>query len=267
MEPLKRLYIFTGKGGVGKTTTALAFTKYLQSLNKKVLYNSFDQESNKDLSDVFGISRLDLDLNESIEEYMGRVLNSKMIASWIMKTPFFKSLFNMLPGLGHLILLGHIIDRLEEDPELIVILDSPSSGHALTMLQATHNFKEIFGTGLLVKDIDRMHNFLLFEGNLQTNILTLPSLMAVSEAIDLKNSIEKLNYRNINTILNNYLPENESITIGSEELPNFLQKKVDLETDVFETHTSIIDSKIPYLNSLSIIDTIDHLEKYVEGLR
>ena len=267
MEPLKRLYIFTGKGGVGKTTTALAFTKYLKSLDKKVQYNSFDQESNKDLSDVFGLSRLDLNLDESIEEYMGRVLNSKMIASWIMKTPFFRSLFNMLPGLGHLILLGHVIDRLESDPDLIVVLDSPSSGHALTMLQATHNFKEIFGTGLLVKDIDRMHNFLLEKNNLKTNILTLPSLMAVSEAIDLKESIEKLNYKEIDIILNNYLPENECLVSNTEEIPEFLQKKIKLESEVYETQKEIITNKIPYLNSLSIIDTVDNLDEYIEGLR
>ena len=37
-----RFYIFTGKGGVGKTTAAMAFTKHLQNNSKKVKYG-YDQ--------------------------------------------------------------------------------------------------------------------------------------------------------------------------------------------------------------------------------
>jgi arsenite-transporting ATPase len=50
----------------------------------------------------------------------------------------------MIPGLGHMILFGHIIDELERDPELHIVIDAPASGHALTMFESTSTFETIF---------------------------------------------------------------------------------------------------------------------------
>ena len=36
MDDLKRFYLFTGKGGVGKTTLALSFCKFLEQNQKKI---------------------------------------------------------------------------------------------------------------------------------------------------------------------------------------------------------------------------------------
>ena len=45
-----RLYIITGKGGVGKTTLAMALTKHLQNANYNVKYNCFHQNPEKILA-------------------------------------------------------------------------------------------------------------------------------------------------------------------------------------------------------------------------
>jgi anion-transporting ArsA/GET3 family ATPase len=151
-----RLYIFTGKGGVGKTTLAMAFTKFLESKKINVKYNCFHQNPETSLESALALPTINIKIESSAEVYIGRKLNSTTIAAWIMKTHFFKALFQMIPGLGHMILLGHLIDELEKDPTLVIVLDSPASGHALTMFESTSNFKTIFKTGLVVKDIDRM---------------------------------------------------------------------------------------------------------------
>ena len=44
-----RLYIFTGKGGVGKTSIAMAFTKYLVNKGINAKYNCFHQNPEKNL--------------------------------------------------------------------------------------------------------------------------------------------------------------------------------------------------------------------------
>jgi len=41
---LKNFYIFTGKGGVGKTTAALLFAQYLHEQKNDVLYVSLSQQ-------------------------------------------------------------------------------------------------------------------------------------------------------------------------------------------------------------------------------
>ena len=105
---------------------------------------------------------------KSAETYIAKKLSSEMVAGWIMKTPFFKSLFNMIPGLGMMILLGHIIEKLQNDPDLHIVMDSPSSGHAITMFESSHNFKEMFGKGMIVDDINRMHQFIYDEQRLRS---------------------------------------------------------------------------------------------------
>jgi len=255
-----QLYVITGKGGVGKTSTALALAKHLSSQGKKVLYNSFDQEANSALCNKLNIPQLILKRDESVEKYIEKKLNSGLVASWIMKTPFFSSLLNMVPGLGHLILLGDIIERLEKDPNLTIVLDSPSSGHALTMFESSHNFKRIFGNGPLVKDINRMHQFIFQTGFLKTYIVCLPSLMALNEGIELVGAIEKLGVTSNQLILNEVLSLNpELLENKNEEIASYLDQKLKLEKEVYEQYEDKIFHKLPLLSSLELEDTVTQL--------
>jgi arsenite-transporting ATPase len=181
-------------------------------------------------------SVLDTDLYSSAEVYIGRKLNSRTIASWIMKTHFFKSLFQMIPGLGHMILLGHILDELEKDPELTIVLDSPASGHALTMFESSSNFKKIFRTGIIVKDIEKMQSFLAKDHHLKTIIVGIATELAMAEARDLKDELEahsagpKLNASIV--VNDSYLQYVKNNHIDEKDLPDFLMQKINLEKDV-----------------------------------
>lgn len=235
-SPAKRLYIFTGKGGVGKTSLAMAMTKHLEHQGLKPKYNSFYQDPERSLWKELSLPVLDIELFSSAETYIARKLKSTTIASWIMKTHFFKSIFQMVPGLGHMILLGNIIDELEKDPELIIVLDSPASGHALTMFESSSNFKKIFRAGLIVKDIERMHNFLASPGFLKTVIVTLATELAMNEARDLKIELDHNSTGpdlNVSIMVNDsflkYLKNNQ---INEADLPDFLVKKIELEKEI-----------------------------------
>ena len=235
-ETHSRLYIFTGKGGVGKTTLAMAFTKYLESIGKKVRYNGFYQNPDQLLINSLALPHIKLEMLESAEKYVARKLNSTTVASWIMKTHFFKSLFQMIPGLGHMILLGNLIDELEKDPDLIIVLDSPASGHALTMFESSSNFKKIFRSGLIVKDIERMQNFLNDRTHLKTLVVTLATELSLMEARDLQAELET-NLADavihcsviVNDSFKKFFEQNN---IDEIELPEFLKQKIELEKHI-----------------------------------
>jgi len=256
-KDIKKLYVVTGKGGVGKTTLSMALTKYLAENERKVLYISFDQPLNEALCQQLNIPFTDLTIHRSAELYIGKKLNSSVVASWVMKTPFFLSLFNMIPGLGHMIYLGHIINKLEKDPNLSIILDSPSSGHALTMFESSFNFKEMFGEGVLVKDIVGMHNFLQKKNALKVLVSCLPTAMAIHEGQELKTSLHKYAIADIQIMVNDAFLKTPHLS--EAVLPEFLQKKIDLEKEILNENESSIQFVFPHLLTLEkqiIIQTL-----------
>lgn len=230
-----RLIVITGKGGVGKTTLSMATTKFLSGQNRKVLYCSFDQPADQNSLKELGIEYFDLQVEASAQEYIGKKIGSTTVASWIMKTPFFKSLFNMLPGLGQMILLGNIINMLENDPELTIVLDSPSSGHALTMLESPENFKEMFKTGLIVQDIERMQKFLFEDDSMLLLTASLPSQMATTEAIELAQDLKKRGVTKVTKILNDSLSFcSEIVSSDKENFPGFIKAKLLMEEELMQ---------------------------------
>ncbi len=250
MDNFKRFYIFTGKGGVGKTTLSLSFCKFLESQNKKYLYayldnSNIDKESHKDevinnLLTKFNISSLGLDLVSCAKGYMAKKLGSETVASWISKTPFFRSLINMIPGFSYVIYLGQLLELLEADPNLIIVLDSPSSGHALTMLESTKNFSEIFQSGPIYDDTQKMISYLTSSDFLKINIISLPTLLAIHEGKELTTELSKIHNFNIQTHVNHSLK-----SFANDKLPKFLKKKIQNEQTAIEAEN--ISSTIPFI--------------------
>jgi arsenite-transporting ATPase len=256
-----RLIIFTGKGGVGKTTLALASALHFKKNGVKVKYNSFYLPVDASITSELDLPIFNLSVEESAELYIAQKLGSKTIASFIMGTHFFKSLFQMIPGLGHMILLGHILKDLELDPTLTIVLDSPASGHALTMFQSSSNFKRIFKTGLIVKDIERMIKDLEDPNFLKTYIVSLPTELSVAEAHEVKSEINEF-YSNNSIIINNslvkYLLNNK---IPESELPHFLKNKLEME----HAHTNTF-SKVPHIPENDFKNVVIEIEKNLNGV-
>ncbi len=243
----KQLYIVTGKGGAGKTTLSLALSLILLRQGKKIKYHCFDQAQFPQISNQLQIPILDLAVEESMKIYVGRKLHSDTIASMVLKAPFFKSTFSMIPGLGQMILLGHIIDLLEKDPDLIIVLDSPSSGHAMTMLDSMQNFKNIFHSGILVKDINRMENFIYNQKKVEIIISSLPTNMAMNESLDLKNFFQEKGIKDISIVLNESLNHNDLMQKTYTDLPFFLKKKIENETEVLRLFNEHVTNVLPYI--------------------
>jgi arsenite-transporting ATPase len=257
----QRLVIFTGKGGVGKTTLALAYTKSLLSQNIKVKYNSFYQAPEESIVADVNVPLFKISIEESAEIYIANKLNSKTIAAWIMHTHFFKSLFQMIPGFGHMILLGHILKELENDPELMIVLDSPASGHALTMFESSNNFKKIFKTGLIVKDIEKMKSKLEDPDFLKTFIIALPNELAVTEAGELIDELENI-YTNNELIINNSFKLFCDINkIKVDSLPDFLLQKISAENDI---SSKLI--KLPHVPETDFVKVVNILSTEVKAI-
>ncbi len=261
----KRLYIVTGKGGVGKTLTALSLSKLIaKNTSKKVLFNSFDADINQSLCRELGVKTLQLKVESSAIEYIGRKLGSETIAKWIMKAPFFKALFNIVPSLGNMILLGHLIDLLENDPELIIVVDAPSSGHILTVLESPINFENIFKSGPLVNDIHRMTNFISNKDLFEAIVVSIPTELAVTEGLELTKKMSELKVASQKMILNNVF----SLAVEDDlsTLPPFLKNKVKSEEEILKEKSQIYDLIIPMFIDRETNSLVTNIERSLAPL-
>ena len=232
------MHIITGKGGVGKTFVAQALVKKLtQNPNLEPVYvaASFEHKVKVD------VPHIDLTPLKSAELYLERIFKSKMIAGWITGTRFFQALFNVLPAMSYLIFLGHLIDKLEKNPKLHIVLDSPSTGHALTLFRSIDYFLEIFKTGHLTDDLKKMSEFINGD-KIETWILSLPEPLPITEAIELT---EKLSPLPCKLVLNNCLMP---VLDGEDKIPEVFKYKLDLERKIEREYKNKINLALPHVS-------------------
>ncbi|WPU65973.1 ArsA-related P-loop ATPase [Peredibacter starrii] len=246
----RRLYIFTGKGGVGKTTLSRAFVKYLVEHDHEAVYLTFKNQAMGETSTGStermheGVKEIALDLEESARGYIEKRLNSKMVGGWIVKTPFFRALINMVPGFSYLIYLGKILEMGKENPRLTIVLDAPASGHALTMVESTTNFKQIFESGIVFDDATKMLGRLNDPSYTKIHVVSLPSLMSWQEAQELRTGLRERTPVDVDITVNNCL---YPLLEGKfEEVPQGLREKALNEKRLVEEHQSEMQCILPH---------------------
>ncbi len=246
----RRLYIFTGKGGVGKTTLSKAFVRYLVEHDHEAIYLTFknqslgDEHTGTQEKTVQGIKEVALDLEECARSYIEKRLNSELIGTWIVKTPFFRALINMVPGFTYLIYLGKILEMGKENPRLIVVLDAPASGHALTMVESTTNFKQIFESGVVFEDTGKMLARLNDPEYTKIHVVSLPSIMSWQEAIELRAGLRERTPVKIDITVNNCLYP--LLDKDLDQLPKGLRDKVLNEKQLVEENLSEMQCILPH---------------------
>lgn len=266
----KNFYIFTGKGGVGKTTAALFFAQYLHEQQKSVLYVTLSQQklgdpsAQKPAQNNLSVPQLFLELEDCAQGYIQKKLGSSTIAQWVVRSAYFRALVNMLPGFGYLISTGKMLELIHESQDkLILVLDAPASGHALTMLEATKNFREIFQSGLVFEDTNKMIKKLYDPQHTCVRILSLPTELSLQEAIELKDSIATLAPIPTKIILNQLLASwGKAVT----DLPEALRQKVSLEDEVCQAFASHIDGQLPLVVQSRLEEQYQALKPHLEQL-
>jgi anion-transporting ArsA/GET3 family ATPase len=260
----KRLYIVTGKGGVGKTALSFSLAEYLLRQNCQVevaIWDAKGSEENKFVNKEIKFWYFDLYASAAL--YLQTKLGKGLVVQWITKMRFFKTMLKMVPGMNYIIFLGQIWNKLLENPKLIIILDSPSSGHALTMLESLNVFQEIFRVGVLSEDIKSMKDFFLDHNLTEIKIVSIPTELAIQEASELSTKLGVLVKKPLKISLNFCFFELFK-NFKDSELPSFLNKKIYMEKASIENLKDSIEVNFPYVSLENENEKIKSLSGYMK---
>lgn len=205
----KRLILLSGKGGVGKTTLAVALGIVASRLKKKTLL--VEMNSSERVAPLFGLKEvgykevqlapllhgINLNPKDSFEEYVLRQIKFKALFDAFVNNRFITYFLNAVPGLNELLMIGKIYD-LERQPESksnkskkydLIIVDAPATGHGVSTFEVPSVVMSAVHVGPLKTQAENIQTLLVDKDKTAFSIVSLPEEMPVVEASELANKI------------------------------------------------------------------------------
>ena len=205
------LLVVTGKGGVGKSTVAAAvgLAASRRGLRTIVVEVSAREDIARALSldaagmydersASHGLHHASIEPQHAMEEYLRERLPLGALAGRLSRSRIFSSLTAATPGMSELLTMGKVWELAQHErrtsgaePYDLVVLDAPSTGHGLAMLQAPRTFASVARVGPIAR---QGHAIASFIGDpRRTAIMAVSSAeeMAVSETLQLSASLRE----------------------------------------------------------------------------
>ncbi len=221
----KRLVLFSGKGGVGKTTIATAFAMSCAQRGMKTLLMQINAKDR--IGEIFDRNPIGEELVElgpnlfcvnstpasALREYALMTLKIKIIYRAVFENKIVQSFLNAIPGISELVLLGKAYYHAaveKKGGELkwdIVVVDAPATGHGIFLLKIPSVVTSIIDSGHMFEEAERMKELLEDSNMTSINIVTLLEDLPINESQMLLESLGELNisvdYIFMNRVLEN----------------------------------------------------------------
>jgi hypothetical protein len=199
-DALKRKLLFVhGKGGVGKTLFSKALAEVLADQKgsrpdeNDVLLVQIDDPSDQNLriqNHSNGVATLNATVKECFLEYAGLKLNSAGLARFLLDHKLINYLVEAAPGMKELAIVGKI--WYETRNYSTVIVDMPSTGHALTFFEAFRNWADLFENSPIARDSIKIEADFSRADFCAHLLLALPEEMPLTESNELRSALERL---------------------------------------------------------------------------
>jgi anion-transporting ArsA/GET3 family ATPase len=206
----KRLVVFTGKGGTGKSTLSAALALAAASQGMKVLV--CEVTARERVSELFGSEPAGTELRqlrphlwavhvrprEAMHEYGVMKLRSETIYNLVFERKVVRYFLKAAPSLAEITMLGKVCWHAAKDVDYrgqptwdLVILDAPATGHGLTLLTVPEVFLGLVTEGPLAADMTWMQALLRDPARTSVCVTALPEEMPVNEAIELRAALQQ----------------------------------------------------------------------------
>ncbi len=204
----KRLIFVTGKGGVGKSTVAIAMgiraalegkrTIVVEVASTENTSRIFRQEEvgYKEVEVANDLWAISIDPDDSMREYVLLQLKVKAMRDLLFRSRMFTYLADATPGLNELVTIGKIWELTLPDRKIkhgrrydLVIVDSPATGHGISFLQTPRTFANIARVGPMHTQALELEAMVTDHKMTGSVIVSLPEEMPVNETASLESEL------------------------------------------------------------------------------
>jgi hypothetical protein len=216
--------IVTGKGGVGKSSVTAALALLAARAGKRVLVCEVNaQERVAPLLGAPpsgtasgqirpGLFTVDVTPASAMREYGLLVLKFRALYEAVFENRLVRHFLKVVPSLGELVMLGKILHEARAEAHGrprwdLVLVDAPSTGHAVQLLRVPAAMLGTVPPGPLRSDAEWMRDWLLDPVRTALAIVTLPEEMPVTEAIELDQQLRQQVGMTPAALLVNAVPE------------------------------------------------------------
>jgi anion-transporting ArsA/GET3 family ATPase len=196
----KDLVYVTGKGGAGKTTVAAALGRAAAASGRRTI-----------VCDVTGGGRpaairlaenlwsFSVDPHAALIEWMRTQPGGALAAPLLGRSTAFTHFVDAAPGAKELVTIGKVVD-LAAGYDLVVV-DGPSTGHALGMLAAPQTVARVARVGPIGEQARGVHDFLADPDHTGYVGVTLPEEMSLHELLELETGLEEALGRSLDLVV------------------------------------------------------------------
>lgn len=192
----RRLIFVTGKGGVGKTTVALALGLAAARAGKRTIVADIEGDGDpREVELAPGLSRISVDPQSAMEEYLTVKVPGPAAAA-LRQSRLFQAFAMATPGMRELLCMGKLWELAQTTRRTpgagvydLVIVDAPASGHCAALLRTPRMFAEIARVGPIANQARTIADTISDPSFTAVVGVCTPEEMPVNETLELRDAL------------------------------------------------------------------------------
>lgn len=191
-----RLQLFTGKGGVGKTTVVAALAKRAAAHGMRPLVVEMGHRASMETvlgggpigyepKAIDGVWAMNLDQDLSLTDYIATHLRARRLAAAILKNAVVQRFAYAAPAVQEVAVLSKLSELATSDSFHPIYVDLDATGHAVMLLDLPRVLDSLLGKGPLRRLLAGVSQVLSDPETTALHLVTLPAELPAQETTEL----------------------------------------------------------------------------------